>query len=64
MALPTTIPTLLQKTAASTTLTLTNSPIPTPTPNSDEHLIQIKACSPCSGELLWPKNFPHQPNAP
>ncbi|KAJ6035540.1 hypothetical protein N7460_009715 [Penicillium canescens] len=58
MALPTTIPTLLQKTAASTTLTLTNSPIPTPTPNSDEHLIQIKACSPCSGELLWPKNFP------
>ncbi|KAJ5767285.1 uncharacterized protein N7511_004901 [Penicillium nucicola] len=60
MPLPKTIRTLLQPTAHSPTLTLTQTPLPTrnPAPNSPEHLIQVKACSPCAGELLWPKNFP------
>ncbi|CAG8008160.1 unnamed protein product [Penicillium salamii] len=48
--------TLIQQTATSKTLTLTNTPRPTPA--GDEHLIHVKACSPCAGELLWPANFP------
>ena len=47
---------LIQQAATSKTLTLTKTPLPTPT--QEEHLIQVKACSPCAGELLWPANFP------
>ncbi|KGO75621.1 Polyketide synthase, enoylreductase [Penicillium italicum] len=49
---------IIQQTASSQTLTLTTTPLPTPNHAQGEHLIQIKACSPCAGELLWPKNFP------
>ncbi|OJJ66098.1 hypothetical protein ASPBRDRAFT_164088 [Aspergillus brasiliensis CBS 101740] len=51
---------LLQPSAqvATSGLTLTTSPLPTPDPTKGEHLIRVHACSPCSGELLWPKNFP------
>ncbi|KAJ5361819.1 hypothetical protein N7541_002663 [Penicillium brevicompactum] len=47
---------LIQQAATSKTLTLTKTPLPIPT--QEEHLIQVKACSPCAGELLWPANFP------
>ncbi|CAG8032012.1 unnamed protein product [Penicillium olsonii] len=47
---------LIQQSATSKTLTLTKTPRPTPA--QDEHLIHVKACSPCAGELLWPANFP------
>jgi NADPH:quinone reductase-like Zn-dependent oxidoreductase len=50
--------TIFQETATSKTLTLVQSPLPTPNLDNHEHLIQVKACSPCSGELLWPANFP------
>ncbi|KXG50643.1 Polyketide synthase, enoylreductase [Penicillium griseofulvum] len=49
---------IIQRTASSKTLTLTNTHLPTPNHAQGEHLIQIKACSPCTGELLWPANFP------
>ncbi|KAJ5834082.1 Polyketide synthase enoylreductase [Penicillium robsamsonii] len=49
---------IIQPTASSKTLTLTNTPLPTPNHAQGEHIIQIKACSPCAGELLWPANFP------
>ncbi|KAJ5515072.1 Polyketide synthase enoylreductase [Penicillium fimorum] len=49
---------IIQPTASSKTLNLINSHIPTPNHAQGEHLIQIKACSPCAGELLWPANFP------
>ncbi|GLA53895.1 hypothetical protein AnigIFM63604_011199 [Aspergillus niger] len=51
---------LLQLSAevATSGLTLTTSPLPTPDTTKGEHLIRVHACSPCSGELLWPKNFP------
>ncbi|KAI2707313.1 hypothetical protein CBS147332_6967 [Penicillium roqueforti] len=57
-SLPSKMFSIIQKTAASKTLTITNTPLPTPNHAQGEHLIQIKACSPCAGELLWPKNFP------
>ncbi|KAJ5954089.1 hypothetical protein N7501_008368 [Penicillium viridicatum] len=56
--LPSKMHSIIQQTASSQTLTLTTTPLPTPTHTQGEHLIQIKACSPCAGELLWPKNFP------
>lgn len=56
--LPSKMHSIIQQTAASKTLTLTTTPLPTPNHAQEEHLIQIKACSPCAGELLWPKNFP------
>jgi NADPH:quinone reductase-like Zn-dependent oxidoreductase len=56
--LPPKMRSIIQQTASSKTLTLTNTPVPTPNHEQGEHLIQIKACSPCAGELLWPKNFP------
>lgn len=56
--LPSKMHSIIQQTASSKTLTLTTTPLPTPNHTQGEHLIQIKACSPCAGELLWPKNFP------
>ncbi|PWY78009.1 NAD(P)-binding protein [Aspergillus sclerotioniger CBS 115572] len=52
--------TLIQPTAESNTedLTLTSHVIPTPNLTKNEHLIQVHACSPCAGELHWPRNFP------
>ncbi|OOF90927.1 hypothetical protein ASPCADRAFT_58189 [Aspergillus carbonarius ITEM 5010] len=57
---PRTARTLIQPTAESNTkdLTLISHVIPTPNPTSNEHLINVHACSPCAGELLWPRNFP------
>ncbi|KAJ5162652.1 uncharacterized protein N7500_004482 [Penicillium coprophilum] len=49
---------IIQPSASSKNLILTDSPLPTPNHAQGEHLIQIKACSPCAGELLWPANFP------
>ncbi|KAJ5774770.1 hypothetical protein N7457_009666 [Penicillium paradoxum] len=56
--LPSQMRTIFQQSASSKTLTLLSTPIPTPNHNEGEHLIQVKAGSPCGGELLWPKNFP------
>lgn len=56
--LPSKMHSIIQQTASSKVLILTSTPIPTPNHTQGEHLIQIKACSPCAGELLWPKNFP------
>ncbi|RAL11727.1 NADP-dependent oxidoreductase [Aspergillus homomorphus CBS 101889] len=50
--------TLVQPSAESQSLTLTTSPLPTANVSAGEHLIKVKACAPCAGELLWPKNFP------
>ncbi|KAJ5961279.1 uncharacterized protein N7479_008429 [Penicillium vulpinum] len=49
---------IIQQTASSKALTLTSTRLPIPNHAQKEHLIQVKACSPCAGELLWPKNFP------
>ncbi|KAJ6137438.1 hypothetical protein N7471_003924 [Penicillium samsonianum] len=56
--LPSKMHSIIQQTASSKTLTLTTTPLPTPNHAKGEHLIQTKACCPCAGELLWPKNFP------
>ncbi|KAL4879889.1 NAD(P)-binding protein [Aspergillus karnatakaensis] len=56
--LPKTMRALIQPSPKSTDLTLITRPLPTPTPNTTEHLIKVHAVSPCSGELLWPLNFP------
>lgn len=56
--LPVKMRNIFQQTASSKDLTLLNAPIPTPDHQEDEHLVQVKACSPCAGELLWPKLFP------
>ncbi|KAL4894759.1 NAD(P)-binding protein [Aspergillus ambiguus] len=63
MTLPT-MRCLLQPTSEADTngLVLCTSPIPTADESNGEHLIRVHACSPCSGELLWPKDFP-PPNA-
>ncbi|KAL4952188.1 hypothetical protein BDW69DRAFT_168267 [Aspergillus filifer] len=49
---------IVQPDPHSTDLILTTVPTPTPKPNTSEHLIKVHAVSPCSGELLWPQNFP------
>jgi NADPH:quinone reductase-like Zn-dependent oxidoreductase len=49
---------IIQPNANSKDLSLTTLPTPTINPSLGEHLIQVKACAPCAGELLWPKNFP------
>ncbi|KAJ5166134.1 NAD(P)-binding protein [Penicillium canariense] len=49
---------IIQPNAASDALTLTTLPLPVIDPSLGEHLIRVKACAPCAGELLWPKNFP------
>ncbi|RAH47114.1 NADP-dependent oxidoreductase [Aspergillus brunneoviolaceus CBS 621.78] len=58
MSTPTTMRKIVQPDANAKTLTLTTAPVPTIDPAKGEHLIQVKACAPCAGELLWPKNFP------
>ncbi|KAF1991364.1 putative zinc-binding oxidoreductase [Aulographum hederae CBS 113979] len=55
--LPTTVKTLIHNTAEKK-LYLTTQPTPTPDFSQDEHLIKVHATAPCSGELLWPINFP------
>ncbi|KAL3466914.1 hypothetical protein BJX64DRAFT_249254 [Aspergillus heterothallicus] len=56
--IPATMLAITQPNPKSTSLLLTTVPTPTPTPNTSEHLIRIHSVSPCSGELLWPANFP------
>ncbi|KAL4868429.1 hypothetical protein BDV12DRAFT_169703 [Aspergillus spectabilis] len=56
--LPKSMRAVIQPNPKSTDLTLTTRPLPAPTPNTTEHLIKVHAVSPCSGELLWPANFP------
>ncbi|KAL5339646.1 NAD(P)-binding protein [Aspergillus crustosus] len=56
--LPKTMRAIVQSDPKSTILTLTTRPLPTPSPNTTEHLIKVHSVSPCSGELLWPANFP------
>lgn len=52
--------TLIQPTPQSNTpdLLLQRTPTATATPSTDSHLIRVHACSPCAGELLWPRYFP------
>ncbi|TLD34811.1 alcohol dehydrogenase [Venturia nashicola] len=56
--IPTTTRAVFQPDIQSTELILTTLPLTPAKPNSDEHLIKVHATSPCSGELLWAKNFP------
>ncbi|GLA78958.1 hypothetical protein AtubIFM55763_001123 [Aspergillus tubingensis] len=51
---------LIQPTAESIAddLTLQTDVVANPNPTKGEHLIHVQACSPCAGELSWPKNFP------
>ncbi|KAJ6115342.1 NAD(P)-binding protein [Penicillium sp. IBT 16267x] len=56
--MPTKMLSIIQPNANSTELTLTSLPLPIINPSLGEHLIRVKACAPCAGELLWPKNFP------
>ncbi|KAL4923543.1 NADP-dependent oxidoreductase [Aspergillus undulatus] len=58
MTIPKTMHALTQPDPKSTELLLTTVPTPTPTPNTPQHLVRVEACAPCSGELLWPANFP------
>lgn len=52
--------TVIQPSANSKNLILTTSPPPVADPSKGEHLIRVKACSPCAGELLWPEKYlPH-----
>jgi len=60
-SIPTMMLAITQPNPKSTTLQLTTVPTPTATPNTTEHLIRIHTVSPCSGELLWPANFPPSP---
>lgn len=57
--LPSTIRGLLQPDVQSIALELRDDlPLPVPNLAVGEHLIKVQATSPCSGELLWGKNFP------
>ncbi|KAJ5111178.1 NAD(P)-binding protein [Penicillium argentinense] len=49
---------IIQPNPKSKDLILTSLPLPTINPSLGEHLIRVKACAPCAGELLWPNNFP------
>lgn len=49
---------IIQPNANSKDLSLTTLSTPTINPSLGEHLIHVKTCAPCAGELLWPKNFP------
>ncbi|CAK37992.1 NAD(P)-binding protein [Aspergillus niger ATCC 13496] len=51
---------LIQPTAESNAddLTLQTDVVVNSNPAKGEHLIHVRACSPCAGELLWPRNFP------
>jgi len=50
---------LMQPDIQSTRLELRNDlPLPVPNLAAGDHLIKVHATSPCSGELLWAKNFP------
>ncbi|KND91267.1 Reticulon-4-interacting protein 1, mitochondrial [Tolypocladium ophioglossoides CBS 100239] len=56
---PQTIKTVIQPDPQSPSLTLTLTPLPIGKPDDhDVHLIQVKATSPCFGELTWEVNFP------
>ncbi|KAL4944125.1 hypothetical protein BDV06DRAFT_233860 [Aspergillus oleicola] len=56
--IPPTMRAIVQPDPKSTDLILTTHPTPIPTSNTTEHLIRVHTVSPCSGELLWPANFP------
>ncbi|KAK5988140.1 putative zinc-binding oxidoreductase [Cladobotryum mycophilum] len=55
--LPNTMKVVHQVDPKTSQLRLDKSSLPTPS-GSDEHLIQVKATSPCLGELAWEVNFP------
>ncbi|KAL2811986.1 NAD(P)-binding protein [Aspergillus granulosus] len=57
-SIPATMLAITQPDPKSTSLRLATVPTPKPAPNTSEHLIRIHTVSPCSGELLWPANFP------
>ncbi|POR38980.1 Reticulon-4-interacting protein 1, mitochondrial [Tolypocladium paradoxum] len=57
--LPRTIKTVIQPDPESSSLTLTQTPLPIGRPDDDDaYLIQVKATSPCLGELTWESSFP------
>lgn len=56
--IPTKTRAVFQPDIQSTDLILTTLPLKPAKPNTEEHLIKVHATSPCSGELLWAKNFP------
>lgn len=58
MTVPQTTHAVFQPDIQSTDLVLTTLPLKPAKSNTDEHLIKVYATSPCSGELLWAKNFP------
>lgn len=58
ITIPSTTRAVFQPDIQSTNLILTTLPLKPATPNTSEHLIKVYATSPCSGELLWAKNFP------
>ncbi|GLI78243.1 putative secondary metabolism biosynthetic enzyme [Penicillium ochrochloron] len=58
MPLPSTMRALVQPSSESKNLSLTTRQLPVANLSKGEHLIRVHACSPCAGELLWPKNFP------
>ena len=55
--LPPTIPSIFQPDIQSIELTIMDLPTPLPK-HADDHIINVYATSPCSGELLWGKYFP------
>lgn len=58
MSTPTKMQGVIQPDANSKDLKLTTLPLPTINTSLGEHLIRVKTCAPCAGELLWPKYFP------
>ncbi|KAJ5173193.1 NAD(P)-binding protein [Penicillium capsulatum] len=58
MSAPTRMQGLIQPNADSKGLILDTLPLPIINPSLGEHLIHVKTCAPCAGELLWPKYFP------
>lgn len=58
ITIPTTTRAVFQPDIQSTDLILTTLTLKPAKPNTEEHLIKVYATSPCSGELLWAKNFP------
>lgn len=58
ITIPTRTRAVFQPDIQSTDLILTTLPLNPANPNTEEHLIKVHATSPCSGELLWAKNFP------
>ncbi|KAM4062097.1 zinc-binding dehydrogenase [Hirsutella rhossiliensis] len=58
-ALPQTVRAVIQPDPETDALILTETALPRPKEgDSEEHLVQIKATSPCLGELTWERYFP------